>query len=68
MIGALPIGKMPNDAAQKAAIFWSLPRDKYDDWLASGLEKWKAEAVGLWPEFAPFAAQITDPSQMTMAR
>lgn len=68
MIGALPIGKMPNDAAQKAAIFWSLPRDKYDDWLASGLEKWKAEAVGLWPEFAPFATQITAPSQMTMAR
>ena len=68
MIGALPIGKMPNDAEQKAAIFWSLPRDKYDDWLASGLEKWKTEAVGLWSEFAPFAAQITDPSQMTMAR
>ena len=68
MIGALPIGKMPNDAAQKAAIFWSLPRDKYDDWLASGLEKWKTEAVGLWSEFAPFAAQITDPSQMTMVR
>jgi len=68
MIGALPIGKMPDDPVQKAAIFWSLPRDKYEDWLAGGLDKWKSEAITLWPEFAPFAAQITDPNQMTMAR
>ncbi|WP_341366675.1 NAD(P)/FAD-dependent oxidoreductase [Yoonia sp. BS5-3] len=68
MIGALPIGQLPGDAAQKAAIFWSMPRNSYDDWRAGGVEAWKCEAIALWPDFAPFAAQITDPDQMTMAR
>ena len=67
MIGVLPLGQMPGDTAQKAAIFWSLPVADYGAWLERGLDAWKAEAEDLWPEFAPFAAQITDPSQMTMA-
>lgn len=68
MIGALPIGKLPGDAAEKAAIFWSMPRDHYDAWKQVGLDAWKAEATALWPDFAPLAAQINDPAQMTMAR
>jgi 2-polyprenyl-6-methoxyphenol hydroxylase-like FAD-dependent oxidoreductase len=68
MIGVLPIGTMPGDAKPKAAIFWSLPRDSYGDWQAAGLDVWKEQATRLWPAFAPFAAQLTDPSQMTMAR
>lgn len=68
MIGVLPIGKMPGDDTAKAAIFWSLPRDGYDKWMADGLDAWRSKATELWPDFAPFAAQITSQDQMTMAR
>ncbi len=68
MIGALPIGRLPGEEGAKAAIFWSLPRDGHAAWLSAGRAAWRAEAVALWPEFAPFVDQITDPDQMTMAR
>ncbi|MEO0916491.1 MAG: NAD(P)/FAD-dependent oxidoreductase [Pseudomonadota bacterium] len=68
MMGVLPIGTLPGDKGPKAAIFWSLPRDGYQGWQDSGLVAWLDEATALWPDFAPFAAQITDPAQMTMAR
>lgn len=68
MVGVLPIGTLPGDKTPKAAIFWSMPQDKHDDWLANGLDAWRDEATTLWPAFAPYAAQITDASQMTMAR
>ena len=68
MLGVLPIGRVPGDPKPKAAIFWSLPATTHADWLARSLDAWKAEATTLWPAFAPFAAQITDPAQMTMAR
>lgn len=68
MIGVLPIGLLPGDTTQKAAVFWSLPSGGHADWLAGGIDSWKAEAIGLWPEVAPFLRQIADPAQMTMAR
>jgi 2-polyprenyl-6-methoxyphenol hydroxylase-like FAD-dependent oxidoreductase len=68
MLGVLPIGQVPGQTGQKAAIFWSLPADAHAAWLAQGLNAWRAEAIALWPAFAPFAAQIIDPAQMTMAR
>lgn len=68
MIGALPIGCLPGDDTPKAAIFWSMPRDHFTTWQASGLDAWKDEAITLWPAFAPFADKVTDPAEMTMAR
>ena len=68
MIGALPIGTFPNSNTFKAAVFWSLPSNGYDAWKTAGLDTWKAEATTLWPALAPFVDQITDTSQMTMAR
>lgn len=68
MIGALPIGTFPNENTFKTAIFWSLPSDGHTAWLDAGLDAWKAEATNLWPALAPFVSQITDPTQMTMAR
>ncbi|MFZ7090342.1 FAD-dependent oxidoreductase [Primorskyibacter sp. 2E233] len=68
MLGVLPIGTVPGQKGLKAAIFWSLPRGGYVDWLAKGLEAWRAEAFGLWPAYGSFARQITDTAQMTMAR
>ncbi|MEO1639965.1 MAG: NAD(P)/FAD-dependent oxidoreductase [Pseudomonadota bacterium] len=68
MMGVLPIGTLPGDTMQKAAIFWSMPQDGHAKWAAAGLPAWQDEAVRLWPDFAPFIRQITDPDQMTMAR
>lgn len=68
MIGALPIGTLPGDLTPKAAIFWSMPRDRHGEWIASGIDAWKAEAISLWPAFAPFAEQVKSQDQMTMAR
>lgn len=68
MIGVLPIGSLPGDTTNSAAIFWSLPRDGHNAWRDAPLDHWRDEATALWPDFAPFAAQITDHDQMTMAR
>jgi 2-polyprenyl-6-methoxyphenol hydroxylase-like FAD-dependent oxidoreductase len=68
MIGVMPTGVMPGQTTQKAALFWSLPRDSYDDWRAGGLAAWKTETHNLWPELAPFLDQITSQDQMVMAR
>ncbi|MCF2869742.1 FAD-dependent monooxygenase [Octadecabacter sp. G9-8] len=68
MIGALPIGEIPGQKGFKAAVFWSLPQGDHDKWLDVGLDAWKSEATALWPALAPFTDQITDASQMTMAR
>jgi 2-polyprenyl-6-methoxyphenol hydroxylase-like FAD-dependent oxidoreductase len=68
MIGVLPVGQLPDSEVRIATIFWSLPRDSYDDWSAAPLEHWKREATELWPEMRPFLEAITDHDQMTMAR
>lgn len=68
MLGVLPIGQLAGGSRPKAAIFWSLPATAHPDWQAQGLPAWKAEAEDLWPDFAPFVEQITDPAQMVMAR
>lgn len=68
MLGVLPLGRVPGQAGRKTAVFWSLPVTGHEAWRARGLAAWREEAVALWPAFAPFAAQITDPDQMVMAR
>jgi 2-polyprenyl-6-methoxyphenol hydroxylase-like FAD-dependent oxidoreductase len=67
MVGVLPIGTLPGEDRPKAAVFWSMPADGHADWVARGLTAWRDEATALWPAFAPFAAQITEADQMTMA-
>ncbi len=68
MVGVLPIGLVPGHGdAQHVALFWSLPRDAYDGWRASGFAPWKSELHSLWPEAAPLLDQITDPNQLTFA-
>ncbi len=68
MVGVLPIGTPPGQEKPMAAIFWSLPRDGYDDWRTAGLAAWQDQAAALWPAFADFATQVTDADQLTMAR
>ncbi|MBU2865617.1 FAD-dependent oxidoreductase [Pacificibacter marinus] len=68
MIGVMPIGTMPNQNRQKAALFWSLPQDSYGAWQLRGLDHWKQEVRTLWPALEPFLDQIVSVDQMTMAR
>lgn len=68
MVGVLPIGHLPGDPTPLTAVFWSMPVAGFDAWRARPLGEWKSDAVGLWPEIAPFLETITDHDQMTPAR
>ena len=76
MIGVLPIGSlpesltgtMPDSNQRKAALFWSMPQQSHDEWLATPLAEWKDQATSMWAEVAPFVNQIESHQQMTMAR
>lgn len=67
MIGALPIGVLPGETTQKAAIFWSLPRRDYAAWKVAPLQGWKDEIIKLWPDFAPLLSSITAHEDMTFS-
>jgi 2-polyprenyl-6-methoxyphenol hydroxylase-like FAD-dependent oxidoreductase len=68
MAGVLPIGTMPGDITQKAAIFWSLKHEDYENWSTSPLAQWRKQSVDHWPQFAPFVRQIARHEDFTMAR
>lgn len=68
MIGVLPIGRRREDRGKEAAFFWSLRVDDYEAWRAAGLEAWKTQVRGLWPETAPLLDAIRDADDMTPAR
>ncbi|MBL4916145.1 FAD-dependent oxidoreductase [Szabonella alba] len=68
MAGVLPLGTVPGREGPQAAIFWSLPVTGMEDWRATGLAAWKAEAAELWPDYADFLEAVTDPGQMVSAR
>ena len=67
MAGVLPIGTPAHATGPRAALFWSLRRDRLADWRAAGLAAWKAEILALWPTTAPLLDQIADPEQLTFA-
>lgn len=68
MIGALPIGKRPEDGRQTLAFFWSLPANSYDAWRAGDFAGWRARVADYWPELAPYAAQFRGPDDLTFAQ
>src|SRR5690606_12687368 len=68
MIGVLPIGSAEPGGKGQAAFFWSLKPDDADAVIAAGLEVWKEQVAGLWPETTPYLDQIGDFSQLTLAR
>lgn len=67
MAGVLPIGRLPGQAQQQAAFFWSIRGDKLPKWRTAGLPPWKAQVAALWPEAQPLLVAITDPAQLTHA-
>ena len=68
MAGVIPIGRLPDDATPRAAVFWSLPVAALDRWTSVDFGGWKAEAAAFWPGMAPFLAGLTAASDMTPAR
>ncbi len=68
MVGVLPLGELPGRDGPHAAIFWSLPVGQLASWSAGGVAAWQDETAALWPDFAPFAAQVSAPSDMTSAQ
>ena len=67
MAGIMPIGSLPGQSTQKAAVFWSMRRDEHADWLERNLEDWKAETYELWPEFEYFVSGMTAHDQLHFA-
>lgn len=68
MAGVLPIGRLPNDPSQRAAVFWSLPREQLDEWPKRDLDDWKAKVAALWPEMLPFLTNLNHPDDLAIAR
>ncbi len=68
MAGVLPVGRMPGDATERTAIFWSMPAAILDRWRDSPLDDWKAEVTAFWPDFAPFLETVTTQDDMVPAR
>ncbi len=67
MVGMLPVGTRPGHATSQVSFFWSLRADAFTQWRARGLDAWKDELLGLWPELAVHAATISDESQLARA-
>ena len=68
MIGVLPIGRHAPGSREQAAFFWSLKPDDAAAVEAAGLDAWKTRVASLWPQTQPLLDQITDFSQLTLAR
>ncbi|WP_425991181.1 FAD-dependent oxidoreductase [Brevundimonas sp. TWP2-3-2] len=68
MIGILPVGARPDSPDRLATFFWSLKPADHDYWLRAGMERWKAEVRGLWPEVAGLLETLPDPESLTLAR
>jgi 2-polyprenyl-6-methoxyphenol hydroxylase-like FAD-dependent oxidoreductase len=68
MAGVLPVGRMPEDATERAAIFWSMPAAALATRRDTPVEDWKAEVTAFWPEVAPFLDTIRTHDDMVPAR
>lgn len=68
MVGVLPIGLVKPDGGRQAAFFWSLKGADHAAWLEGGLERWKDEALTLWPALTPVLTQIQTREQLIFAR
>ncbi len=68
MIGVLPVGARPGAPDRLATFFWSLKPADHDYWVRAGMERWKAEVRGLWPQVAGLLETIPDAGALTLAR
>lgn len=69
MAGVLPVGRLPGEGsdANRVSFFWSLPNEALDRVLARGLDGWRGEVDGLWPEVRELLSRVTHPGQLAHA-
>lgn len=67
MVGVLPVGSVRTGAPRQAAFFWSLRHTDVAAWRAAPLDQWRAQALQLWPQAAPFINQVTNREQLIFA-
>src|SRR5690606_24218920 len=62
MAGLLPIGRLPGQptGTRQVAVFWSLANERVEDWRAAGIDAWKRELAGYWPDYARYVDGIAD--------
>ena len=66
LLGFLPTGVGPGENARRplVSLFWSIRRDRHDEWKRDGLDAWKREVLSLAPEADAFLARIERPEQL----
>jgi 2-polyprenyl-6-methoxyphenol hydroxylase-like FAD-dependent oxidoreductase len=68
MAGVLPTGKLNETGPEKTAFFWSIKPEMFAQVQKAGIEAWKSEVVGYWPECAVYLDQISSFDDMTLAQ
>lgn len=68
MIGVLPVGRQRRDGPELAAFFWSLKPESFEALKSAGIDGWRDEVLGHWPETAPHLEAIGGFEEMTLAR
>lgn len=68
MVGVLPIGNMPGETRELAAIFWSLPVATQQRWRDTPFPQWRADVLALWPEAEAFFHADLRHSDFTFAQ
>ena len=68
MAGILPIGRGEAGGPRLAAFFWSLRRDRFEQWRRDPLTNWKRDVERLWPEAAALIASVDDHEQLVFAQ
>jgi salicylate hydroxylase len=66
MVGVLPIGRRDEETTL-ASFFWSLKPADHGQWLARGLDAWKADVLRHWPQTAPMLETVTSAEQLLLA-
>jgi 2-polyprenyl-6-methoxyphenol hydroxylase-like FAD-dependent oxidoreductase len=66
MYGIMPTERV--NGKLRISLFWSLPSDQYEAWLAQPIDQFRAELMALWPESHAVANQIVRHDQLTFAR
>ncbi|WP_020180723.1 NAD(P)/FAD-dependent oxidoreductase [Methylopila sp. M107] len=67
MTGVLPIGRRFGEAEELAAFFWSIKPERFADWRARGLGRWRDDVARLWPEAGAVVDGVVDLDQMILA-
>jgi 2-polyprenyl-6-methoxyphenol hydroxylase-like FAD-dependent oxidoreductase len=68
MIGVMPVGRQAEDGPELGTFFWSLKPTDYDGLKAKGIDAWKGEVFGHWPETRLLLEPVASFEQMTLAR